>query len=108
MNTTERMARNIARSLRIAICEYEHRNGEAPRKIFAELDAYYALQMGSPVKFEGRLFSDQEFTLAGIPLQSITRRGLGVYLCGDPVNIRDIPEGDLRVLFQDGTEVPIP
>jgi hypothetical protein len=101
MNQTEKMARNVARSLRIAICEYEHRNGEAPKKIFAELDAYYALQMGAPVKFEGRLFPDQEFTLAGIPLQSITRRGLGIYLCGDPVAILDLPDGDVQVIFRD-------
>ena len=101
MSSTEKMARNICRSLRIAICEYEHRTGAAPTKIFAEMDAYCALQIAGPVRY----YPERLMTIGGIPLEQITRRGLGIYLCGDPVAIRDLPDGDLRVMFADGTEV---
>jgi hypothetical protein len=98
------MARSIARSLLIAICEYEHRTGESPKKIFAELDAYYALLPSGPIW----LYPESRVTIAGIPLERIDLPGLGIYLCGDPVAIRDLPDGDLRVVFENGTEVPIP
>ncbi len=101
MNKSEKMARNIARSLRIAICEYEYRTGAAPTKIFAEMDAFYALQLGAPVDFG----PERLYTVGGISLVQIARPGLGMYLCGDPVTIRDLPNGDLRVVFKDGTEV---
>jgi hypothetical protein len=100
MNESARMARNVVRSLRIAICEYEHRTGKAPAKIFAELDAYYALQLGGPV----RLYPEPKVTIVGIPLERIDRSGLGMYLCGDPVPIRRLPDGDLQVVFPDGTK----
>ena len=100
MSSSEKMARNICRSLRIAICEYEHRTGAAPTKIFAEMDAYCVLQIAGPVRY----YPERMMTIGGIPLEQITRRGLGIYLCGDPVAIRDLPDGDLRVVFEDGTE----
>lgn len=100
MNKRERMARNIARSLRIAICEYEYRTGAAPTKIFAELDAYYALQLGGPV----RLYPEPKVTIGGIPLERVDRPGLMMYLCGDPVPIRELPEGDIELVFTDGTK----
>ena len=98
MNKSERVARNIVRSLRIAICEYEYRAGTSPTKIVAEQDAYYALQLCGPVW----LYPDQKVTIGGIPLERIEKPGLGIYLCGDPVNIYDLPDGDVQVIFRDG------
>jgi hypothetical protein len=97
------MALNIARSLRIAICEYEYRNGAAPVKIFAELDAYYALQDNLVVEHH----QNQNITICGIQLEPIPRPGTEIYLCADPVPIRDIPTGDIRIVFHDGTEVAL-
>lgn len=104
MKKSEKMARDITRSLRIAVCEYEYRTGAAPSKIFAEMDAYCALQLVGPVRY----YPEQTMTIGGIPLEQITRRGWGMYLCGDPVPIRDLPDGDLQVVFQDGTKEVIP
>ncbi len=103
MNKSEKMARNIARSLRIAICEYQYRTGVYPTKIFAELDAYYALQVSAPVAWS----PEQRFTVGGISLECINIRGQGIYLSGDPVPIRDLPDGDLQVVFADGTRETI-
>lgn len=103
MNRSEKMARIVARSLRIAICEYEHRTGAYPTKIFAELDAYYALQVGAPVSWS----PEQRTTVGGIPMECIQQRGLGIYLSGDPVPIRDLPGGALQIIFADGTEESI-
>lgn len=99
MNNTEKMARNITRSLRIAICEYQYRTGAYPAKIFAELDAYCALQVAAPVAWD----LEKQFTVGGISLECINRRGFGIYLSGDPIPLRDLPDGDLQIVFEDGT-----
>ena len=69
-----------------AICEYQAYNrGRYPEKIFAELGAVYALKVECPLIFD----TDNEVRFNGIPLVPIGRDGLGIWLAGEQVPIRE-------------------
>lgn len=98
MDNIKRMARNVGRSTMAAIHEYLNRNGEYPTKIIAEAESYFAFQMMGEA-YAVNLFH-QELKFAGIPVERIDKRGTGIYLCGNPVPIYDLPDGDVQFVFR--------
>ena len=97
MRNVKRMARNIAKSVTFAIAEYQHRFDAVPSKIFAELDAYYALQSVLPVRISDPF--EHSMKCAGIPVEPLGKPGLGIYLSGDPVLIREFPDPDVQLIL---------
>lgn len=94
MNTRKKMTANIIKSLVYAIAEYEHKMGINPTKIFTELDSYYALQETLSMSALNR-----EIKFCGIPVEPISKEGIGIYLCGEPVTIRDFSiRGNMVIL----------
>ena len=97
MNHVKKMAKNIAKSLVFAIGKYQaHNRGRYPEKIFAELGAVYALQVECPLIFD----TDHEVRFNGIPVVPIGRDGLGIWLAGEQVTIRDFSDTGSILAFR--------
>lgn len=98
MGRAKKMAANIAKSLVFAIKAHRYHIGIYPAKIFAELDAYYALINDSPM----HLFTEHDMKFYGIPLIPISQQGLGIYLSNGPVEIREFHDPDVELIFPKG------
>ena len=84
MTGTESLAKGIAKSLRCAIEQYNAQHRRYPERIFAELSAYYGLELENPCRMDN--FGRMSFM--GIPVVPVGRDGLEIYLCGERVKIR--------------------
>jgi hypothetical protein len=92
------MTENIAKSLVFAIRAHRYHIGIYPAKIFAELDAFYALENENPMKF----YSNGDKTFNGIPIVPISKEGFGIYLSNGPVEIREFHDPDAQPIFPNG------
>lgn len=98
MDNIKRMRRNITRSLMAALDQYCFRNGEYPTKIVAEAEAYFYLRMEG-LHYALDLYKEG-LKFAGIPVEKINGQGTGIYLCGNPVQIYDLPDCDVKFVFR--------
>ena len=105
MGHTKKMAENIAKSLVFAIKAHRHHIGIYPAKIFAELDAYYALKNENPMKLFD--YYNQEFAISrffgGIPIVPISKEGFGIYLSSGAIEIREFQDPDAEPIVQKET-----
>ena len=91
-----KFARHLAYSLLDAIALYQyHNNGERPRKAFVELDAFFVLMALD----DGIRFTCDGCTFHGVEIERVDVPGLGIYLCGDPVALRQYENDEGGLLF---------
>lgn len=95
MGRAKQMAADIAKSLVFAIKAHRYHIGIYPAKIFAELDAYYALINENPMNF----YSNGDKTFHGIPIVPISKEGFGIYLSNGPVEIREFQDPDVKLVL---------
>ena len=87
---------NIAKSLVFAIKAHRHHIGIYPAKIFAELDAYYALKNENIMSVA---YYREDLTFNGIPVVPISKEGFGIYLSNGPVEIREFHDPDVQLVL---------